>query len=67
MIQLKRAYEPGATSDGYRVLVERLWSRGLRKADAHLDEWLKDVALSASGETRTLCGHVLARSSSGIS
>jgi len=55
MIQLKRAYDPGATSDGYRVLVERLWSRGLRKADAHLDEWRKDVA--PSHELRRWFGH----------
>ena len=45
-IQLKRAYEPPSRSDGHRVLVERLWPRGLRKADAHIDEWLKDVAPS---------------------
>jgi uncharacterized protein YeaO (DUF488 family) len=48
MIQLKRAYEPAEESDGYRVLVERLWPRGLRKANAHLDDWLKDVAPSQS-------------------
>jgi uncharacterized protein YeaO (DUF488 family) len=46
MIRLKRAYEPAEASDGHRVLVERLWPRGLRKANAHLDEWLKDVAPS---------------------
>ncbi len=46
MIRLKRAYEPPARSDGYRVLVDRLWPRGLRKVDAHLDAWLKDVAPS---------------------
>lgn len=46
MIRLKRAYEPAAPEDGYRVLVERLWPRGLRKTDAHLDDWLKDVAPS---------------------
>jgi len=55
MIQLKRAYEPAAASDGYRVLVERLWPRGLRKAEAHLDEWLKDVA--PSDELRRWFGH----------
>jgi uncharacterized protein YeaO (DUF488 family) len=46
MIRLKRAYAPATRSDGYRVLVERLWPRGLRKVDAHLDAWLKDVAPS---------------------
>ncbi|HEX2692346.1 MAG TPA: DUF488 family protein [Kofleriaceae bacterium] len=55
MIQLKRAYDPAATSDGYRVLVERLWPRGLRKADVHIDEWLKDVA--PSHELRRWFGH----------
>jgi len=55
MIQLKRAYEPAKDSDGYRVLVERLWPRGLRKADAHLDDWLKDVA--PSSELRRWFGH----------
>jgi len=46
MIRLKRAYEPADPTDGHRVLVERLWPRGLRKDQAHLDEWLKDVAPS---------------------
>jgi uncharacterized protein YeaO (DUF488 family) len=46
VIRLKRAYDPRATSDGYRVLVDRLWPRGLRKEDAHLDAWLKDIAPS---------------------
>ena len=55
MIRLKRAYEPAAASDGYRVLVDRLWPRGLRKADAHLDEWRKDVA--PSDELRRWFGH----------
>jgi uncharacterized protein YeaO (DUF488 family) len=55
MIRLKRAYEPASSSDGHRVLVERLWPRGLRKVDAHLDEWLKDVA--PSNELRRWFGH----------
>lgn len=46
MVLLKRAYEPAAESDGYRVLVDRLWPRGLRKEDAHLDDWRKDLAPS---------------------
>ncbi|HSQ67812.1 MAG TPA: DUF488 domain-containing protein [Polyangiaceae bacterium] len=55
MIRLKRAYEPAKPSDGYRVLVERLWPRGLRKEDARLDAWLKDIA--PSNELRTWFGH----------
>jgi len=55
MVHLKRAYEPAEAADGYRVLVERLWPRGLRKADAHIDEWLKDVA--PSHELRRWFGH----------
>jgi uncharacterized protein YeaO (DUF488 family) len=46
MIQVKRVYEPPAESDGFRVLVERLWPRGISKERAHLDLWLKDVAPS---------------------
>ena len=46
MVKLKRAYEPAARSDGHRVLVERLWPRGIRKQDLALDEWLKDIAPS---------------------
>lgn len=46
MIRVKRAYEAAEREDGYRVLVERLWPRGLRKTDAHIEEWLKDVAPS---------------------
>jgi len=41
---LKRAYEPAADADGLRVLVDRLWPRGLDKKHAAIDEWLKDVA-----------------------
>jgi uncharacterized protein YeaO (DUF488 family) len=46
MIQLKRVYEPPDPQDGYRVLVDRLWPRGLIKAQARLDEWAKDLAPS---------------------
>ena len=45
-LRLKRAYEPAASEDGVRVLVDRLWPRGLRKADAAIDRWMKDVAPS---------------------
>ena len=45
-IRLKRAYGPPAKEDGARLLVERLWPRGLTKAKAAIDEWFKDVAPS---------------------
>ena len=45
-ISLKRAYEAPARSDGCRILVERLWPRGLKKQDAKIDLWLKDAAPS---------------------
>jgi uncharacterized protein YeaO (DUF488 family) len=48
MIRLKRAYEPAAKSDGRRVLVERLWPRGVSKARLPLDAWTKDVAPSTA-------------------
>jgi uncharacterized protein YeaO (DUF488 family) len=44
--QIKRVYEPASPADGTRVLVDRLWPRGLRKADADLTLWMKDVAPS---------------------
>ncbi|SRR5581483_2625409 len=44
--RIKRVYEPAEPADGARVLVDRLWPRGLRKADAHLTAWMKDVAPS---------------------
>lgn len=47
-IRLKRAYEPLSTEDGRRVLVERLWPRGLTKGRAAIDLWLKEIAPSAS-------------------
>jgi uncharacterized protein YeaO (DUF488 family) len=46
MIASKRAYDPAAESDGYRVLIDRLWPRGVSKANARLDAWEKDVAPS---------------------
>ncbi|MEN6516863.1 MAG: DUF488 family protein [Methanospirillum sp.] len=54
-IALKRAYGPAEKSDGYRVLVERLWPRGLSKEQAHVDLWVKDAG--ASTELRTWFGH----------
>jgi uncharacterized protein YeaO (DUF488 family) len=55
MLKLKRAYEPSAPSDGTRVLVERLWPRGVSKSALHLDAWLRDVAPST--ELRKWFGH----------
>lgn len=46
-VRLKRVYEDPADSDGLRVLVDRLWPRGVSKAEAKLDRWDKDVAPSA--------------------
>jgi uncharacterized protein YeaO (DUF488 family) len=54
-VRIKRAYEPASQRDGFRVLVDRLWPRGVRKADLRLDAWLKDVAPSA--ELRRWFGH----------
>ena len=55
MIRLKRAYDPAEATDGHRVLVERLWPRGVTKAKLRLDEWNKDVA--PSPELRKWFGH----------
>lgn len=45
-IHVKRIYEPAAKTDGYRILVDRLWPRGIKKEAAHIDTWLKEVAPS---------------------
>jgi uncharacterized protein YeaO (DUF488 family) len=55
MLRLKRAYEKPSAEDGQRVLVERLWPRGLTKARAAVDLWLHDVA--PSPELRKWFGH----------
>jgi uncharacterized protein YeaO (DUF488 family) len=55
MITLKRAYEPLSRADGIRLLVERLWPRGIAKADLTVDEWLKEVG--PSSELRKWFGH----------
>lgn len=47
-VQLKRAYQQPETTDGKRILVERLWPRGLTKEKAHIDVWLKDIAPSTA-------------------
>src|SRR5690242_15173342 len=55
MIRLKRAYEQPSRNDGFRILVERLWPRGVTKEKAALDLWLKDVA--PTPELRKWFGH----------
>ena len=59
MIQLKRVYEKPSRADGFRVLVDRLWPRGLTKERAAVQLWLKDVAPST--ELRKWFGHDPAR------
>ncbi len=54
-IKLKRAYEVPSNDDGLRILVERLWPRGLRKTDAEIDHWMKDIA--PTPWLRTWFGH----------
>ncbi len=58
-ISLKRVYEQASAEDGVRILVERLWPRGLTKAGAAVDHWVKDVA--PTSELRTWYGHRPAR------
>ena len=58
-VVLKRAYEPPGAQDGVRVLVDRLWPRGVSKAAAVLDQWMKDIAPST--QLRTWFGHDPAR------
>lgn len=45
-LEIKRVYEPPSPDDGFRILVDRLWPRGLQKLDAKVDEWIKEVAPS---------------------
>lgn len=58
-IRLKRAYEHPDDTDGLRVLVDRLWPRGVTKAKAGIDEWIKEIAPSAA--LRRWFGHDPAR------
>ncbi len=55
MIKIKRAYLPAEEGDGFRVLVDRLWPRGVKKENARIDLWAKDIAPSA--ELRQWFGH----------
>jgi uncharacterized protein YeaO (DUF488 family) len=54
-VRLKRVYDPAAFSDGYRVLIDRLWPRGVSRKRAQLDEW--ELDLSPSSELRQWFGH----------
>ena len=58
-VRVRRVYEPPLADDGFRVLVDRLWPRGLSKDSAHLDQWLRDLA--PSDELRRWYGHDPAR------
>ena len=58
-VRLKRAYQPPAAEDGTRILVDRLWPRGVSKEHAALDQWMKDIAPST--ELRKWFGHDPAR------
>lgn len=44
MIKIKRVYEEYASDDGFRILIDRLWPRGVSKANAHVDLWFKEIA-----------------------
>jgi uncharacterized protein YeaO (DUF488 family) len=54
-VRLKRAYEPPASADGTRVLIDRLWPRGVKKQKAAIDEWMKEIAPST--DLRKWFGH----------
>jgi uncharacterized protein YeaO (DUF488 family) len=58
-VRIKRAYDPPEPSDGYRVLIDRLWPRGISRGAAHLDEWAQELA--PSSELRRWFGHDPAR------
>jgi uncharacterized protein YeaO (DUF488 family) len=58
-VRIKRAYDPPAADDGLRVLVDRFWPRGVPKASARVDEWMRELA--PSDELRRWYGHDPAR------
>ncbi len=58
-MRIKRAYEPAESADGYRILIDQLWPRGVSKEEARLDEWAKELA--PSPELRRWFGHEPAR------
>jgi uncharacterized protein YeaO (DUF488 family) len=55
MLKIKRVYDPISADDGKRILVDRLWPRGIKKEKAHIDEWLKEI--SPSNELRKWYSH----------
>ena len=55
MLKIKRVYDPVSPDDGKRVLVDRLWPRGIKKEKAQIDEWLKEI--SPSNELRKWYSH----------
>ena len=59
MLRIKRTYDPAARGDGRRILVERLWPRGMKKEAVAADEWMKDVAPST--QLRQWFGHQVER------
>ena len=58
-IQIRRVYDPPTPGDGYRVLIDRVWPRGMSKEQARLDGWLKELAVSS--ELRRWFNHDPAR------
>ena len=58
-VHVRRAYDPVAATDGYRVLIDRIWPRGVKREDAHLDEWARELAPST--ELRRWFAHDPAR------
>ncbi len=58
-VRIKRAYEPAAASDGGRILIDRIWPRGVTREEAQLDEWARDLAPST--ELRRWFAHDPAR------
>jgi uncharacterized protein YeaO (DUF488 family) len=58
-VRVKRVYEPAAASDGERILIDRIWPRGVTREAAHLDEWARELAPST--ELRRWFGHDPAR------
>ena len=55
VLQIKRAYEPLSTSDGYRILIDRLWPRGISRQELRLDDWARTIAPST--ESRKAFAH----------
>ncbi len=55
MVKIRRVYDPVSPDDGRKILVDRLWPRGVKKGDARIDEWLKDIA--PSNELRKWFSH----------